>query len=301
MYNRLIGPYLRKLRKEAGYTQIQIEKDGMISQSRNSRIENGEVTPTLEELHYLSRKYGFTLLSIEGLLDEPNQQLDHQQYENRGYLMEQMEHALLKDQFKILQKYRNQAASGPLFKQPKEKLFLERIEGILQLELYQDYEKAYHHFQSAKALGEQTKQKEKMAETLNSIGILYIHQGQLDKAKHALLEAQKLIIPHPRSNPSTKFQEIHTRILYNLSIVTYQQENFQESIQYCYQTKKRSQDGMSALLIGEATYQLGLSQYHAGNEEEARSHIHRSIMLFETYEKYEYKVYAENKVKELKL
>ncbi|WP_167577942.1 helix-turn-helix transcriptional regulator [Ammoniphilus sp. YIM 78166] len=301
MNNCLLGQYLRKLRKEAEYTQIQIEKDGMISQSRISRIEKGESAPTVEELHYLSRKYGFTMLSIEELLDEPDQQLDYQQYENRGYLMEKMENALLKDQFKMLQKYRNQAASGPLFKHPREKLFLERIEGILQLELYQDYEKAYHHFQSAKAIGEQTKQKEKMAETLNSIGILYIHQGQLEKAKHALLEAQKLITPHPRSNPSTKSQEIHTRILYNLSIVTYQLENFQDSIQYCYQTKKRSQDGMSALLIGEATYQLGLSQYYTGNEEEARSHIQRSIVLFETYEKYEYKIYAEKKVKELKL
>ncbi|WP_164985188.1 helix-turn-helix transcriptional regulator [Ammoniphilus sp. CFH 90114] len=296
----LLGDYLRKLRIEAGYEQMDIHADGVITQSRISRIESGKALPSTDDLRYLSYKYGFTLFHIEKVLNEPNQNLDPYQFETKEHIRAEIEAALLKDEFKKLDDFYRQAISIRLFTHSYEEAFLERVQGILQMELYGDYEQAYHHLNNARKTSEQIRQKEKMAEALNSIGILYIHQHQFEKAKNALLEAQQAIKTLPQ-NYSHQVQQIHTRILYNLSIVFYHLENFRESIQYSYQSKHLSQNSMGSLLIGEATYQNGLSHYYTGNQEVAQTQFNQAIMLFEVYEKPLYKTHTQKKLIDLKL
>ena len=55
---RKLASRLYKVRNELGLKQIDLQREGIISQSHLSKIENGEINVTAVMLYILSKRYG---------------------------------------------------------------------------------------------------------------------------------------------------------------------------------------------------------------------------------------------------
>lgn len=55
---RKLASKLYQVRNELGLKQIDLQREGIISQSHLSKIENGEINITAIMLHILSKRYG---------------------------------------------------------------------------------------------------------------------------------------------------------------------------------------------------------------------------------------------------
>lgn len=61
MYNQIFSERIKQIRKEAGYTQLEVTENTGIPQSTISKIENGEIEPSLETIGKLSEFYSVSL------------------------------------------------------------------------------------------------------------------------------------------------------------------------------------------------------------------------------------------------
>ena len=55
---RKLASRLYQVRNELGLKQIDLQREGIISQSHLSKIENGEINVTAVMLYILSKRYG---------------------------------------------------------------------------------------------------------------------------------------------------------------------------------------------------------------------------------------------------
>lgn len=74
MYKEMLGERLKKARIEAGYTQRQITDLLKINQSQLSKIENGQIEPSIETLGTLIDFYD---ISADWLLGTGMRRNDH--------------------------------------------------------------------------------------------------------------------------------------------------------------------------------------------------------------------------------
>lgn len=296
----LLSRFLKMHRNLADVSQSEIGRDGVMHQSKVSLIEKGKLSPTLDDLRYFSKKYGISLEDMLPMLYEHNQSLDLEQYETKEYVLLKMESCVQDEQFETLEKWYRIARSNPAFKNPIDQPFIDWIQGILYQELYHDYEQAEFYLLKAITDSKAVKRTDRMIECINSFGVLLIHEAKLEKAISTLQEALTIIQSLPQHMRRKLFM-INSRILYNLAIVSYKQDNFQDTHYYSQQTQAISKQHNSGYLIGEAAYYDGISYFYDGNIEKAHSQLHRALFLFETFEKDHYKIFTENKLTELKL
>ncbi|MEW9669535.1 helix-turn-helix domain-containing protein [Ammoniphilus sp. 3BR4] len=296
----LISQFLKMHREMAKISQAAIGREGFMHQSTVSLIERGKLTPTLDDLRYFSKKYGVPLEEMLPMLDEHNQSLGIEQYETKGHVLLRMEACVQEEKYADLEKWYRMASSNPAFKNPVDQPFLDWVQAILYQELYHDFEKADCYLRKATTGSEATKRTDRMTECINSLGVLLIHEGKLEKALPTLQEALAIIESLPLHTRNKCFM-INARILYNLAVVSYQQDNFQDTHNYSQQTRAISKQHNSFYLMGEATYYDGISYYYDGNIEKAHSQLHSALYLFEASEKDHYKTFTENKLIELKL
>ena len=60
--NQKIGSLLYQLRNDNGIKQIDLQNEGFISQSRLSKIENGEVIISAVQLMEFAERYGVSIM-----------------------------------------------------------------------------------------------------------------------------------------------------------------------------------------------------------------------------------------------
>ena len=68
--NQKIGALLYRLRNERGIKQIDLQNEGFISQSRLSKIENGEVVISAVQLMEFADRYGVPIMFFYDRLNE---------------------------------------------------------------------------------------------------------------------------------------------------------------------------------------------------------------------------------------
>jgi len=68
--NQKIGSILYQLRNELGIKQIDLQNEGFISQSRLSKIENGEVVISAIQLIEFAERYGVPIMYFYDKLNE---------------------------------------------------------------------------------------------------------------------------------------------------------------------------------------------------------------------------------------
>ena len=68
--NQKIGSLLYQLRNDNGIKQIDLQNEGFISQSRLSKIENGEVIISAVQLMEFAERYGVSIMYFYEKLNE---------------------------------------------------------------------------------------------------------------------------------------------------------------------------------------------------------------------------------------
>lgn len=273
--SKSLGIYLKGLRKERKLKQKQLERDGVLNQSQLSKIEKGELLPNVKQILHLSDVYEVTFEDITPYME--NQfYLDSIQKDERKLFITKIRNCVRFQNYHLLGPMIDDIKYHPIFKRPYEKQFLDWHLAIFEHEHNGDIEKGFFYINSAISSSVSQLYRGQYIEILNSKGAFYISQNQSEKALPSLIEAKKIY----ESRPQTIEHKIPTRLLYNLSLSSFQLENFKESNHYITQAQAISSFHESSYLKGELCFQYGLNQYFLKNPEEAIENMMLSKLLF---------------------
>lgn len=301
MKYRLTGEYFLELRLKKKLSQEQVELKRVLTQGQLSSIENGDDLPNAAQLRHLAQRYEVDFKEFEGIIMEANQSLDLNQYRTRETTLCNLRKATWAqqyDQLKELVAFANEAKW--LFKNPSDKALLDWYRGIVQQEFYKDYDKARDFLTRAIDASRKYKQKGLLAEITNSLAVHHIHLAQFEEAKKSLIQAQQIL--HSLSaGVYSPLHEIDIRILFNLTVISYQQENFTECIYYAQQAADTCYEHRSSYLEGEVYYLSGLGHYYTKDEEAARNQLICAREIFRKGKNDAYLIRADHKLTEFKL
>ncbi|WP_139491808.1 helix-turn-helix domain-containing protein [Brevibacillus dissolubilis] len=283
-----VGASIRELRKALGLTQKELA-DQICTQAQISKIEKGQVLPSVEIMYRLAKRLGVDLHYFFGVMETPR--LD---YVNE--VIFQIRQAIRFRDYRQVWEILMREESNPLFQSKPNKQFILWHKGICLYHLYEDQEQALEVLSSALSHTETTERNysEREIEIMVSIGVIHFAEKQFERATEVLLDANKRL----GRLPSLQDRTIKLRILYNLAKSLTSSGKYQESLAFCDQGINLCITYEVLYLFGELHYQKGRNLAYLGRLAEAAEQYEKSIMIFTLQKKDMFIPYVEEDLRQ---
>lgn len=254
--NETVGEKLKHIRKRLNISQEALAKN-ICTQSEISRIENNKNLPSYFILLNISKKLG---VDIKYFLSESHLREDY-----LNDVKQQLEVARRERNYELIDEIVRAEEKGTLFNKGENMRFLLWHKGIVQYHLNHDVDAAIKVLLSC--LSEKNIENlftEMDIHVLNSIGIIYRNEKELNKAIMYLERAHEII----KELPSAKKSRISVKVVYNLSklysdlgMINQSNDLCQEGIKFCHEEE-------DLFLFAEFHYQLGRNHLITKNSEQ---------------------------------
>lgn len=292
-----IGQYVKRLREVKGLNQKDLVEKGVLNQPQLSKIERDIQDPNIDQLKFFSDIFHVSIESLIDIMDGKGEPLCDNQLQYKDDTICDLRRFVRYHHFHELEYTLHSIEKHPLFTAPVDSQFITWHKGILANELYGDIEKAQYFFDQAISSRVSPKLRERYVEILISKGVAYINQNKPKLALPPLQEALRILRSLYRLND----YKIATRLFYNLSLLSYQLENFKESTHYIEEAKSICFQNESSYLIGEIHFQYGLNQVHLKNLDIARKNMQIAYFHFEQYSQDKHLLYVCETIDKYKL
>ena len=287
MVQSQLGQLIKDLRESSGLSQKELAKS-ICSQSEISKIEAGKNIPNIDTMIQIAIKVGVDLNYFFYRLEKP----DYDFIKDR--FME-IRKAVRNKDYQLLEKLLKKLDSHPLFQNNREKQFLLWHHGIVQYYLYKNSEQSLIYLSRSVEMKKSPAYTEQEIEIINSIGIIYCEEKNCNEGIELLKEALEAF----GKLPYISNERVFIRLLYNLAKSYYYENKYEESKTYCHQGIEYCLETETNYLLGEHTYQLGLTLKKMEELEEALASLHKARALFDIQNKAEYIKETDEYIKEI--
>lgn len=264
------GQYISLLRTRLGYTQKEFAHILCCDQGTISKIESGFIHFG-EIIHHIAWKFG---VHPKDFLGTKVEQLEEYYYvsETKQYIR----YLINKRDYKSMVPYVKEGWKNSHFHGEKDLVFLHWSQGIIDIHFHHNPSSATEQIEQALKLTLYCETLPSHIEVLNSYGIIHFITNDLEAALFYFQKAQHILSALPHS----LHPQIRTRVLYNLSNVYFQLEQYHHSERMAFQAIQLCKESKSTYLRGEVTYQYGCSSYHLGLKEKAKQYMEKSVIYF---------------------
>lgn len=269
MENKL-GTLIRDLRNSLNMSQKHLA-EGICTQAYISKIEKGNIIPSVEIVSLLSNKLSVTLDFIVEKVRYPN--FDHVQELN--FQIRRLSHERKYDELYSLIKSEKKHNSLPHIIVYEQLLMWQ--EGVSTYYVLRNFKKSIAILMDALALTSDVSiNTERDVEILTSLGIIYneegFHKEAMSYLQIALTKLKKLIV--------VKDNTLMIKILFNTAKVLTAQKKYEEAIDLCLDALRLCSVTEISYLVGELHLQAGLNYSMVNDWVEARLHLEKSLHAF---------------------
>lgn len=264
--NKEIGNKIKLLRKRARLTQKQLA-EGICTQAQISNIEKGVLNPSSNIIYGISEKLRVDTNSFFN----KNKTFQNEHVDSVKKIIRKL---IRSRDYKSLSYVIQTEKDNPLFQNDENKQFMLWHEGICDYYLEKDVTLALKKIEGA--LNIKAPHKERMAEIMNSLAIIYNEEGDYEEALLRYRKAIELL----DNNIEVINNHVKIRVFYGMSKCLTDMKKHSESLEFSEKGKALCIEGQTLYLLGELIYQTGLNYFKLGHKELGFSHYDKAYMLF---------------------
>jgi transcriptional regulator with XRE-family HTH domain len=285
-----IGKEIRNLRSYLGLSQRQLA-EGICNQSQISRIEAGDLIPTIDILHGVARRLGVEVSYFVNFVDSlrPDYIAD---------FYYQLRHAIRDRDYITVSELINSEVNNPLFNHGLPKQFILWHKGICAYYLEKNTDKAIYLLKEALSVLDYVDQRNlgRQVEIMNSLGIIYTEDKEYTKAERYFGQAFMI----HKNIASGRDVRIQIRLIFNYAKLQTILQHYTDSIKLCENGVGLSIKEESMYLLGELYYQIGDNFSKLGECKEAVLPKEKALFIFQITGQNDFVSIVEKEIDDLK-